>query len=163
MKNKTDIREMILESLPGTINQLESRLKIPKSTIRNYLQVLKDNGKISFMKIIRNEKVQNYYFKNIEENFKSVDLPNDLFNPIADKIHIYALTGNTFSLAVEKIKHWEDKSIWKGSINYHVEDSMISIELPSEMKEHYKVPFGALSPSFSPDKKTAFFSIRNCE
>ncbi|MHA1131254.1 MAG: ArsR/SmtB family transcription factor [Candidatus Helarchaeota archaeon] len=159
------VRKSILEALPSTIYRLSKQFKLNPSTIRYHLKILEGLGFVDSTEIRRNNRIQLLYFLKNDENYKFIRFPSDLFTPQKEKpLCLYALTGSTFGVSTETIKEWEEQSIWKTCVaGYETQGNEIIVEVPDEMKNHYKVPFGILEPAFSTDKKTAFFYVNIIE
>ena len=86
------------------------------------------------------------------EEAKALEIPDDLFQPSGDVIHLYALTSVSIGMASHPVEEWEKRSILKEKVKWDKTGATIKVSVPEKIRKFYNMDVSKLDVTGVPEK-----------
>lgn len=95
----------------------------------------------------------------LAEAIEIFEIPIELFNPLVQKIFIYALSPVSIGVSTHRVKDWEEKAIWWQETACRVENEKVRVIVPQKLKSFYNFDASKLDVTGFPEKDLAVIMI----
>jgi len=86
------------------------------------------------------------------EEAKALDIPEELFQPSSDVIHLYALTSVSIGMASHPIEEWENRALLKEKVRWDKTGATIKVVVPEKIRKFYNMDLSKLDVTGVPEK-----------
>jgi len=86
------------------------------------------------------------------EGAGALDIPEDLFHPTSDVIHLYALTSVSIGVASHLVDEWEKRAILIESVRWDKTEAAIKLVIPEKIRKFYNMDISELDITGVPEK-----------
>ena len=86
------------------------------------------------------------------EGAGALDIPEDLFHPTSDVIHLYALTSVSIGMASHPVEEWEKRAILKEEVRGDKTGATIEVVIPEKIRKFYNMDLSKLDVTGVPEK-----------
>jgi len=88
----------------------------------------------------------------VAEEARTLDIPEDLFHPTSDVIHLYALTSVSIGMARYAVEEWEKRAILKEKVRWDKTGTTIKVVISEKIRKFYNTDASKLDMTGLPEK-----------
>jgi len=83
---------------------------------------------------------------------KTLEIPEEIFHPSNDAIHLYALTSVSIGMASHPVEEWEKRAILKEEVRWDKTGATIEVVIPEKIRKFYNMDLSKLDVTGVPEK-----------
>jgi len=88
----------------------------------------------------------------VAEEARTLDIPEELFHPTSDVIHLYALTSVSIGMASYAVEEWEKRAILKEKVRWDKTGTTIKVVISEKIRKFYNMDVSKLDITGVPEK-----------
>jgi len=93
------------------------------------------------------------------EEAKVLEIPEDVFYPSSDVIHLYALTSVSIGMASHTVEDWEKRAILKEKVRWDKTGTTIKVVIPEKIRKFYNMDVSKLDITGVPEKDLVILMV----